>query len=102
FEKLIASKKVEVKKEDIMKERILGKDPKSGLEILVRTGRFGPYIQIGRPEDYKKGEKPKSASVPSKLKKDAITLEEALDQLSFPKELGKKGGEVVTVNLGRY
>ena len=102
FEKLIESKKDEVKKEDVMKERVLGKDPKSGLDVIVRIGRFGPYIQIGRPDECKKGEKPKSASVPKKLSMDSITLEEALAQLSFPKELGKKDGEVVTVNLGRY
>ncbi|MBU1911491.1 type I DNA topoisomerase, partial [Patescibacteria group bacterium] len=102
FEKLIASKGKEIKKEDVMKERVIGKDPASGLDVVARIGRFGPYIQIGRPDDYKKGEKPKSASVPKNLNKDTITIEEALAQLSFPKELGKKDKEVVTVNLGRY
>ncbi len=102
FEKLIASKKEEVSRDDVLKERIVGKDPASGLDIIARTGRFGPYIQIGKAEDYKKGEKPKSASIPKGLTKESITLEQALDQLSFPKELGKKDGEVITVNLGRY
>ncbi|MCF7845000.1 MAG: type I DNA topoisomerase [Kiritimatiellales bacterium] len=100
FEKLVKSKGKEVQREDVLKEKILGTDPKSGLEVLVRTGRFGPYVQLGRPDDKK--EKPKSASVPKEIGKDNITLEEALDLLSFPKELGEKDKEVITVNLGRF
>ncbi|MBU2259100.1 type I DNA topoisomerase [Patescibacteria group bacterium] len=100
FEKLVKSKGKEIQREDILKERVLGKDPKSGFEVLVRTGRFGPYVQLGRPDDAK--EKPRSASVPKKTGKDNITLEEALDLLSFPKEIGTKDKEVITVNLGRF
>lgn len=100
FEKLVKSKGKEVQREDVLKEKVLGKDPKSGFEVLVRTGRFGPYVQLGRPDDAK--EKPKSASVPKEIGKDNITLEEALDLLSFPKEIGKKDKEVITVNLGRF
>jgi len=100
FEKLVQSKGKEVQREDVLKERVLGKDPKSGFEVLVRTGRFGPYVQLGRPDDAK--EKPRSASVPKEVGKDNITLDEALDLLSFPKEIGTKDKEVITVNLGRF
>ena len=100
FSERIKSKGQEVKKEDVLKERVLGKDPNSGLEVLIRTGRFGPYVQLGRAEDRK--EKPRSASLPKHLTKDEVTMEQALSLLSFPKELGTRDGEVVTVNLGRY
>jgi len=108
FKKLVDDKGEEVKKEDILKERVLGPDPKTGLDIVVRTGRFGPYVQVGRLEDIpepkgkKKKEKPKSASIPGTISKDEITLEQALKLLSFPLEIGEKDGELVTVNKGRY
>ena len=112
FSKLIEQKKEEVKKEDVLQEVVLGKHPKSGFEILVRTGRFGHYVQLGRPDDYKgssrdkksktKGDKPKSASLPKGMPKEDLTLEHALSLLSFPRELGTKEGEMVTANLGRF
>src|SRR3546814_18576141 len=40
-------------------DRVLGVDPDSGKPVLVKTGRFGPYIQLGEPEE--KGDKPKRA-----------------------------------------
>jgi len=107
FEKLVASKTKEIKKDDVMKERVLGTDPESGLEVIVRIGRFGPYVQLGRMEvqtgeKKKKLPKPKSASVPKNLSKDAITLEQALPLLSFPRVLGEKEGNTVEVHLGRF
>ena len=100
FEKLVGTKKTEISKADILKERVIGRDPKTGLEILARTGRFGPYVQLGRPE--KGVAKPRSASIPKGKNKEELTLEEALALLEFPKNLGKFGGEDVTVNLGRF
>ena len=41
--------------------KVLGTDPETGLEVSVRTGRFGPYVQLGEAVD---GEKPKRASIP--------------------------------------
>jgi len=100
FEKLVASKSKEIKKEDIVQDRVLGKDPKTGLEVLARVGRFGAYVQLGQAKESKS--KPKSASVPKDKTKDTITLEEALALLSFPKVLGEKDNEDITVNLGRF
>jgi len=100
FSELIKSKGQEVKKEDVLKERVLGIDPQSKLEVLVRAGRFGPYVQLGRAEDRK--EKPRSASLGKEMTKDDVTLKQALSLLSFPKEIGSIEKEPVTVNLGRY
>lgn len=103
FKKRVETKKKEVKKEDVLQEEVLGKDPNTGLEVLARAGRYGPYIQLGRPDDFKgTKEKPRSASLPKGTEKDKVTLEQALDLLSFPKELGQSGGDVITVNLGRF
>ena len=103
FKKLVETKKKEVKKEDVLQEEVLGKDPDTGLEVLSRSGRYGPYIQLGRPDDFKgTKEKPRSASLPKGTEKDKVTLEQALDLLSFPKELGQSGDDVITVNLGRF
>lgn len=105
FKDLVKSKDAEVKKEDVLKERILGTDPDSGLDVVVRTGRFGPYVQIGRPEDVKAGKiegKPKSSSIPEPLTKDTIELADALKLLSLPRNLGAKDGEPFLVSRGRF
>ena len=111
FQKLVESKTKEIQKSDVMKERVIGVDPGSGLEVLARLGRFGPYVQLGRmpkpdPEAKKKKVKDKvklkSASIPKHIPIDQVTLEQALSLLSFPRELGLHEGEMVTVNLGRF
>ncbi|MFA7682045.1 MAG: type I DNA topoisomerase [Candidatus Peribacteraceae bacterium] len=100
FSKRIESKSQEIKKEDVLKERELGIDPVTKLPVLVRIGRFGPYVQLGHMEDKKK--KPKSASLAKNMSKETVTLEEALALLSFPRELGDKDSDLIMVNLGRY
>lgn len=109
FSSLVEQKGKEISKDDVMKERIVGKDPDTGLEIIARTGRFGPYIQLGRTEDYEgqkgpdgKKKKPPSASIPKDKTKENIELETALALLSFPKVVGQKDKDDVTVNLGRF
>lgn len=114
FQKLVETKTKEISKKDVLKERILGNDPQTHLPVVVRTGRFGPYVQLGRPEDLpakgepggqKKGKKRvklKSASIPRHLPMDDVNLEQALDLLSFPKELGMMDGQPVIVAFGRF
>jgi DNA topoisomerase-1 len=107
FKNLVDEKTEEISKSDVLKERILGKDPETHLEVVVRTGRFGPYVQLGRLEDApkekgKKKPKLKSASIPKHLSMDDVTLEQALDLLSFPKTLGAHENEPVTLAFGRF
>ena len=105
FKKLIDQKGKEVKKEDVLKEKVLGTDEKTGLSIVVLTGRFGPYIQVGTPADVKDGKidgKPQSTSLATGMTKETVTLEDALALLSFPRNLGEKDGEDMTENRGRY
>jgi DNA topoisomerase-1 len=80
--------------------KTLGLDPASGQPVIVKTGRFGPYVQLGDPP---KGEKPeKTRSLLSHMRPETLTLEEALSLLTLPRLLGSPGGEDVVVDHGRY
>ncbi len=79
-------------------ERILGKDPKTGRQVSVRLGKFGPMAQIGEAEDDDK----KFASLMSDQNIGNITLEDALNLFLLPKQLGAYKGEEVEVNNGRF
>ncbi len=90
--------------EEKKQERILGKDPKSGKDVSVRIGPYGPHAMIGSKDDpFEKTGKPKSASLRSGQSIDTITLEEALDLFQIPRVLGKTPeGEEITACLGRF
>jgi len=79
----------------------LGDDPETGEPISVRTGRFGPYIQVG---EAKKGEKPKRASIPKDMDQASLDLAKALALLSLPREIGAhpESGKPITSAIGRY
>src|SRR4029078_10699893 len=69
-------------------DKVLGKDPETGLDVAVKTGRFGIYLQLGEtPKD--KSEKPKRAGIPKGWAVEDIDLEKALQLLSLPREVGK-------------
>ncbi|PKL36442.1 type I DNA topoisomerase [Candidatus Peregrinibacteria bacterium HGW-Peregrinibacteria-1] len=105
FHENIVDKGDSVKKEDVMKERALGVDEKSGLEVVARHGRFGPYVQLGnftKEELDAMTEKPRRASIPNDVYIDNITLEEAMVFLALPKSLGVSEGEEVIVSDGRF
>ena len=80
-------------------ERILGIDPKSGKNILVRIGRFGPMVQIGEQDDE---EKPIFASLMASQNIATITLEEALELFKIPFDLNNFEDQTVTIGVGRF
>ncbi|WP_299395919.1 type I DNA topoisomerase [uncultured Gelidibacter sp.] len=80
-------------------ERVLGKDPKTGRQVSVRLGKFGPMVQIGTVEE---DEKPLFASLSPDQQLNTITYEEAMDLFQLPKSLGTYKGEEVEVNNGRF
>jgi DNA topoisomerase-1 len=83
-------------------DKIFGTDPESGLVVLGKTGRFGPYVQLGEQEEGSK-EKPKRASLLKGMEIDALGLDDALQLLSLPRVIGEDddGVEILALN-GRY
>ncbi len=81
--------------------KLLGYDPETGLPVTLRTGRFGPYLQLGEGS---KEEKPKRSSIPKGIDAATIDLEKALQLLSLPREVGlhPETGTPITAGLGRY
>ncbi len=80
-------------------ERVLGKDPKTGRQVSVRLGRFGPMVQIGTVEEE---EKPQFASLLPEQSLNTITYEEAMELFTLPRKLGVYKGEEVEANVGRF
>ena len=80
-------------------ERILGNDPKTGKQVSVKIGRFGPMAQIGVTDDE---EKPQFAGLQKKQSISTITLEEALKLFDLPRTLGEFEGKSVVVAVGRF
>ncbi len=85
-------------------DRVLGKDPVSGLDVTVKAGRFGPYIQLGEAKDYGEDEKPKRAGIPKNTSPGDVELDVAIKLLSLPREVGKhpEDGEPITAGIGRF
>ena len=79
----------------------LGEDPETGLEVTLRNGRFGPYVQLGESVD---DEKPKRASLPKGVSPDEIDLGRALALLALPRVIGRhpEDGEPIRAGIGRF
>ncbi len=80
----------------------LGTDPATGKNVYCLTGRYGPYFQLG--EKSEEDPKPKRASLPKGKKPKDVTIEDALRQLSLPRNLGvhPETGLPVLANEGRF
>jgi DNA topoisomerase I len=83
-------------------DKILGTDPDTGLVILARVGRFGPYVQLGEQEEGSK-EKPRRASLLKGMVIDQLGIDDALQLLSLPRLVGhdESGVEIQALN-GKY
>ncbi len=80
-------------------ERVLGKDPKTGKQVSVKIGRFGPIAQIGTVED---SDKPRFSQLKKDMSIETVTLEEVLDLFKLPRVLGERDGKSVVVGAGRF
>lgn len=83
-------------------ERILGIDPKTGKQVSVKIGRFGPIAQLGEGSADGEGEKPQFSSLRAGQHLENITLEEALELFKLPRELGEYENKKVVVSIGRF
>jgi DNA topoisomerase-1 len=92
---------------DIKEDEPLGKHPETGEDIYLLSGRFGPYVQLGKTPEKVKGKKlpsPRRASLPKDKKPSEVTLDDAVHYLLLPRELGKhpETGESIIANTGRF
>ncbi|MEM9369149.1 MAG: type I DNA topoisomerase [Planctomycetota bacterium] len=78
----------------------LGTHPETGKPIYVKVGRFGPYIQLGEKDDPEK----RNASILKTMSVDELTLEQACQLLTLPRDLGQhpEMGEPIMAHDGRY
>ena len=79
-------------------DKALGKDPYTQEEIVLKSGRFGPYVQRGD------GKEAKRASLPKGWKVEDIDHEKALALLSLPRDVGQhpETGKMISAGIGRY
>jgi DNA topoisomerase-1 len=82
----------------------LGAVPETGLKVVAKVGRFGPYVTEVLPEDAPKSAKPRTASLLKSMSLDSVTLDDALKLLSLPRVVGKdpETGAEITAQNGRY
>jgi len=100
FIRRVEDKEETVSRREAKLTRVLGKDPKSGKEVSVRLGRYGPHAQIGTVEDE---EKPRFAGLRGTQRLETITLGEAIELFKLPRDLGvTPEGETVSASIGRF
>lgn len=80
-------------------ERLLGNDPKTGLPVMVKIGRYGPLVQMGSADDETK---PRFASLQRGQSIETLTLEEAVKLFDMPRHLGEFEGSEVSIGVGHY
>jgi DNA topoisomerase-1 len=79
-------------------DRELGVDPETGLTVFLKSGRFGPYVQLGD------GEKPKRSSLPKGWSAEVMDLEKGLKLLRLPRDVGAhpEDGQMIIAGIGRF
>ena len=87
--------------EAVSETKILGDDPDTGLPVSLRSGRFGPYVQLGEAVEK---EKPKRSSIPKGYAATDVDLDLALKLLNLPREVGlhPESGKPIVAGLGRF
>ena len=80
-------------------ERVLGTAPKTGRQVSVKIGRFGPVVQLGETDSEVK---PQFASLLKGQSVSTLTLEEAMKLFEFPRTIGEFEGDEITVAVGRF
>ena len=80
-------------------ERVLGADPASGKPVSARLGKYGAYVQIGEASD---DEKPRYANLRDGMLIETISLDDALNLFSLPREVGMFEDQAMTIGIGKF
>ena len=83
-------------------DRVLGTDPETGLEVQVKAGRFGPYVQLGELVDG--GPKPRTSSLFASMSPATLTFDQAIELLRIPRVVGTDPatGEEIVAHNGKF
>lgn len=84
--------------------RLLGIDPKTSMNVTLRQGPYGPYVQLGPKDENDKEEKPRRTPLPKGLDMTSLDLDKALGLLSLPREIGThpETGKAISAGIGRF
>ena len=84
-------------------EKQLGVHPETGLPVVAKNGRYGPYVTEALPEDAPKSAKPRTGSLFASMSLDTVSLDDAVKLLSLPRVVGTDAeGVEITAQNGRY
>ena len=99
-DELTPAKAKELIEAPVLTDRVLGVDPETGLEVLFKDGRYGPYVMLND----EKAAKPKTASLFKSMRADTITIEDALRLLTLPRVVGQdpSTGLEITARNGKF
>ncbi len=95
----LVDKAVETQTTRSTHEKVLGVEPKSGLEVKARIGRYGPMVEIAAASE---DAKPRFAALKKGQLIESITLEQALELFALPRTLGEFEGVELVVGIGRF
>ena len=96
--KVVELSNKEMKREKHLHKRLLGSNTE-GLEVYAYLGKFGPVLQLGNYEEHQKN---RFTGIPKEMSIKSITLQQALELLSYPKKIGEKDGEAMYIKKGSY
>ena len=99
-DELTHAKAIELINAPVATDRVLGTDPATGFDIVFKDGRYGPYVYIDDPN----AAKPKTASLFKSMDPVTVSLEQALQVLALPREVGvdEASGEVIMAQNGKF